>query len=124
MGDQDSTVDSLTHNLYEKSNFKNIILKLGKRGIYSVNKENKDHKGYSIDSFVSHAIDPVGAGDALIAYSTLTMLATNSLLISSIIGSFAAAVACEKSGNVPVTLEELLNKIENIQFSSSKYNEK
>ena len=44
-------------------------------------------------------------------FATLTMLATNSLLMSSIIGSFAAAIACEKNGNVPVTLEELLKKL-------------
>ena len=124
MGDQDSTVDRLTQHLYEKSDFKNIILKLGKRGVYAVNKENKDHKGYSIDSFALHPIDPVGAGDALISYATLTMLATNSLLMSSIIGSFAAAIACEKNGNVPVTLEELIKKIDNIELVSSKYHEK
>ena len=124
VGDQDSTVDRLTQHLYEKSDFKNIILKLGKRGVYAVNKENKDHKGYSIDSFALHPIDPVGAGDALISYATLTMLATNSLLMSSIIGSFAAAIACEKNGNVPVTLEELLKKIDNIELVSSKYHEK
>ena len=124
VGDQDSTVDRLTQHLYEKSDFKNIILKLGKRGVYAVNKENKDHKGYSIDSFALHPIDPVGAGDALISYATLTMLATNSLLMSSIIGSFAAAIACEKNGNIPVTLDELIKKIDNVELVSSKYHEK
>ena len=38
IGDQDSTVDRLTKLVHENSNFKNIILKLGKRGVYSMHK--------------------------------------------------------------------------------------
>ena len=115
IGDQDSTVDRLTKLVHENSNFKNIILKLGKRGVYSMHKTSvEEHKGYSIDSFADNVVDPVGSGDALLAYSTLSMLATKSLLLSSIIGSFAAAVACENNGNEPVLIGQLLKKISNV----------
>ncbi len=116
VGDQDSTVDRLTKLIHESSNFKNIILKLGKRGVYSMHKTSiEEHKGYSIDSFADNVIDPVGSGDALLAYSTLSMLVTKSLLLSSIIGSFAAAVACENNGNETVLTEQLLKKIVNVE---------
>ena len=116
IGDQDSTVDRLTKLVHENSNFKNIILKLGKRGVYSMHKTSvEEHKGYSIDSFADNVVDPVGSGDALLAYSTLSMLATKSLLLSSIIGSFAAAVACENNGNEPVLIGQLLKKISNVE---------
>ena len=125
VGDQDSTVDRLTQLLHEKSKSKNIILKLGEKGIYSVSKEkNIDHKGYSLDSFADNEIDPVGAGDALLAYSTLSMITTKSLLISSIIGSFAAAIACETNGNKPITTDQLTKKISQVQKDSNKYYEK
>ena len=75
----------------------------------------EEHKGYSIDSFADNVVDPVGSGDALLAYSTLSMLATKSLLLSSIIGSFAAAVACENNGNEPVLIGQLLKKISNVE---------
>lgn len=125
VGDQDSTVDRLTQLLYEKSNSKNIILKIGEKGIYSVSKDQDlDHKGYSLDSFADNEIDPVGAGDALLAYSTLSLIATKSLLISSIIGSFAAAIACETNGNKPISTEQLIKKISQVQKDSNKYYEK
>ena len=86
--------------------------------------KSEDHKGYSIDSFADHIADPVGAGDALLAYSTLCMISTNSLLISSILGSFAAAIACETDGNVPIKLNFLLKKISDVEKLSKNYYEK
>lgn len=118
LGDQDSTVNKLTEDLYEKCNYKNIILKLGSRGVFSVDrksKKNSSHQGYTLDSFAENIVDPVGSGDALLAYSTLTLLSTSNLLAASIIGSFAAACACEKDGNLTVTIEEVLKKIDQIE---------
>lgn len=87
-----------------------------------MSKESKEeHKGYSIDSFAENVIDPVGSGDALLAYSTLTMLKTKSLLISSIIGSFAAAIACENNGNQPVVIDQLLKKISDVEKHATQY---
>ena len=125
VGDQDSTVDRLTQLVYKNCKFANIILKLGKRGIYSLSKRSKqEHKGYSIDSFVENLVDPVGSGDALLAYSTLSMLVSKSLLISSIIGSFAAAIACENHGNEPILIEDMLKKISDIEKRSNQYDER
>lgn len=118
LGDQDLTVNKLTEDLYEKCNYKNIILKLGSRGVFSVDrksKKNSSHQGYTLDSFAENIVDPVGSGDALLAYSTLTLLSTSNLLAASIIGSFAAACACEKDGNLTVTIEEVLKKIDQIE---------
>jgi sugar/nucleoside kinase (ribokinase family) len=68
-----------------------------------------------LDSFVDNLVDPVGAGDALLAYSTLSMLVTNNPIISSIIGNFAAACECEHDGNVPISPSELRKKIEMVE---------
>ena len=125
VGDQDSTVDRLTQLVYENCKFSNIILKLGKRGIYSLSKQSKEeHKGYSLDSFAENLVDPVGSGDALLAYSTLSMLVTKSLLLSSIIGSFAAAIACENHGNEPILIESMMKKISDIEKQANQYDER
>jgi rfaE bifunctional protein kinase chain/domain len=118
LADQDSTVNKLTEELYELSGYKNIILKLGPKGIFSVDRTNQKldkHQGFSLDAFAENIIDPVGSGDALLSYSTLAMLCTSNLLASSIIGSFAAACACEKEGNVTVTPEDVIKKIDFIE---------
>ena len=66
---------------------------------------------FTIDAFADNVVDPVGAGDALLAYATLSLRATDSPVISSILGTMAAAVACEHDGNTPISPEQLLNKL-------------
>ncbi len=122
LGDQDSTVRDLVLKLYDKTKTKNIILKMGNKGIFSFlgSKNKKNDFAFSTDSFTNNAIDPVGAGDALLAYSTLSLIASKSLTISSIIGSIAAACECEKDGNIPITSQEVIARIEQIQ-KNTKY---
>ena len=64
-----------------------------------------------IDSFSDTVLDSVGAGDAFLAYATLSMLTKNNPAIAMILGSFAAAVECEKEGNIPVKPGDVLEKI-------------
>jgi sugar/nucleoside kinase (ribokinase family) len=64
-----------------------------------------------VDSFVDRLVDAVGAGDALLAYATLGILATRSAAVATILGSMAAACECECDGNVPVTPDDMRHKI-------------
>ena len=68
-----------------------------------------------MDSFCEKVTDPVGAGDALLAYSTLSQILTKSLTISSIIGSIAASLECEVNGNIPISAKDVINRIEKIE---------
>jgi sugar/nucleoside kinase (ribokinase family) len=68
-----------------------------------------------MDSFVENLVDPVGAGDALLAYSTLALLTSQSPVISSILGNLAAACECEHDGNHPISREHILAKLDKIQ---------
>ena len=99
--------------------YKNLILKLGDRGVFCVSNE-KDAKSsyFSVDSFATKVVDAVGSGDALLAYATLTMLAGGSLVAASILGSIAAACECEFDGNIPIKPEDILAKIEVIEHKS------
>ena len=96
-----------------------IILKLGKRGVLTSRPSGglKPEHYFSVDSFTQNPVDPVGAGDALLSYATLSMLATNNEVITTIIGSMAAACECEQEGNIPVTPEMVISKIRDIQRS-------
>ena len=125
LADQDSSISVLTRDLAEKTKFKNLILKLGPRGVVSVKpKNNKIRKkdktlAFALPSFSSKVIDSTGTGDALLSYATLSMIVTKSLVISSILGSLAGACECEKDGNVAITPEEIIKKINSIEDSSS-----
>jgi cytidyltransferase-like protein len=116
LADQDSTVGRLSQILTDKINCKNLILKLGSKGVFcKTSIKNSIDSYFSIDSFTNKPVDPVGAGDALLAYSGLSLYVSKSLVISSIIGSMAAAVECELDGNIPVKKNQVINKIKEIQ---------
>ena len=121
LADQDSTVGTLAKLLKEKSNYKNLILKLGSRGVFCASNKNQGRERFSVGSFAEEVLDAVGSGDALLAYSSLTLKATNSLVISSIIGSVAAACECEIDGNKPIRIENVLQKIDSIE-KKTKFN--
>ena len=116
LGDQDSTVGRLASLLKDSCNYKNLILKLGERGIFCLNSDSETKDAYfSVDSFANNVVDAVGSGDALLAYSTLAMMSTKSLVIASILGSMAAACECEIDGNVPIKTENVLAKIDAVE---------
>ncbi len=117
LGDQDSGIRPLASNLYDASRCRLLILKLGERGVLaccSADHESLD-SFFVIDSFVDRLVDAVGAGDALLAYATLAMLAVGDAGMATILGSMAAAVECECDGNIPVTADDLRSKIDGIE---------
>jgi sugar/nucleoside kinase (ribokinase family) len=62
-------------------------------------------------------VDTVGAGDALLAAATLVLTRTGDLVQSAILGSMAAAVSCEKEGNVSVTMADVQRKLARVEES-------
>ena len=116
LADQDSTVGGLIGALRKKTNSKNIILKLGSRGLVcSGSKAKAIDEVVSIGSFAENVLDAVGSGDALLAYSSLVLRVSGSLAAASIIGSIAAACECEIDGNKPITQDLILKKINSIE---------
>lgn len=118
LGDQDSSIGSLIGKLAQECRTANIILKLGSKGVIglSVGKDVEISNGdsFTLDSFVTKLIDPVGAGDALLAYAAITFFKSKSLPLATIIGSVAAACACEEEGNKPIDREKVINKFNQI----------
>lgn len=118
LGDQDSVVRPLALELYRRSKCKTLILKLGERGTitYRPSTEPGDYRAFfAIDSFVEQVVDAVGAGDAMLAYSTLAMIATKNEVIASILGCMAAGVECEHEANWPVMPEAVKKKIHRVE---------
>lgn len=118
LADQDSGIRPLAEELHRKTDCRYLILKMGDRGVLcSKSQIHEDMNSFFlVDSFVDHLIDPVGAGDALLAYGTLAFLASNSIEQAVILGSIAAACLCEHDGNVPVKPEDILKKLNQIEY--------
>jgi rfaE bifunctional protein kinase chain/domain/rfaE bifunctional protein nucleotidyltransferase chain/domain len=116
MGDQDSTVRPLALELYRKANCKYLILKMGERGIITYRAPDPNVRSFlTVDSFTENVVDAVGAGDALLAYASLSLARGGCPVTASILGSVAAAIACERDGNQPIEPEEILKKLAKVQ---------
>jgi bifunctional ADP-heptose synthase (sugar kinase/adenylyltransferase) len=117
LADQDSGIRPLASRLYDQAQCKLLILKLGERGVLTCN--STDHESldsfFVIDSFVDDLVDPVGAGDALLAYSTLAMLASRDETHATILGMIAAGCECEFDGNVPVTPVDVRARLDRVE---------
>jgi bifunctional ADP-heptose synthase (sugar kinase/adenylyltransferase) len=117
VGDQDSGVRPLASLVYDQARCKLLILKLGERGVLAC--RDKEHYSldsyFVIDSFVDKLVDAVGAGDALLAYSTLAMLSCRNDAAATILGTMAASCECEFDGNVPVTLDHVRAKMDAVE---------
>jgi bifunctional ADP-heptose synthase (sugar kinase/adenylyltransferase) len=117
LADQDSGIRPLASRLYDEAQCKLLIMKLGARGVMvccSPDHESLD-SFFVLDSFVDKVIDPVGAGDALLAYATLALAAGGNNAAATILGSMAAARECELDGNVPVTPKDVRDKIDRLE---------
>jgi sugar/nucleoside kinase (ribokinase family) len=68
---------------------------------------------------VDQLIDPVGAGDAFLAYSTLAYTVSKSEVVATIIGTIAAGIACEQEGNIEINVEKVKERINKIRQSLS-----
>jgi rfaE bifunctional protein kinase chain/domain/rfaE bifunctional protein nucleotidyltransferase chain/domain len=117
LGDQDSNLRSLASTLYVEAQCKVLILKLGERGSMTYKSQNPTDLGgwFQLDSFTTSALDPVGAGDALLAYASLALKVSGSPEQAAILGSIAAACECEVDGNVPVSHAEVAARIDAIE---------
>jgi len=117
LADQDSGIRPLASELYDLVECKTLMLKLGARGVLTCC--NKDHESldsyFTVDSFANNVVDPVGAGDALLAYATLAMLVSKDPVVATILGSIAAGCECEVNGNIPITQQNMMDKLEHIE---------
>ena len=94
-----------------------LLLKLGPRGALGFAEGESEAAGedrsFALGSYASVVVDPVGAGDAFLAYAVLSLLARpGCLATAAILGSFAAGAECEYDGNIPVTPERIMAKID------------
>jgi rfaE bifunctional protein kinase chain/domain/rfaE bifunctional protein nucleotidyltransferase chain/domain len=121
MGDQDSVIRPLGTALYEQAGCKIMMLKVGARGVLTFRDPGSVgmRSFFTVDSLARDSIlDPVGSGDALLAYATLTQIATSNEAISSIVGSIAAGIECEFEGNIPITPELITKRIKELETAS------
>jgi rfaE bifunctional protein kinase chain/domain len=121
LADQDSVIRPLALELYQQAKCKLLILKLGSRGSITYRKPSHEVRSFfTLDSYAETVNDPVGAGDALLAYATLALVTGQGEVVASLLGNIAAGIACEHDGNWQITPDEIRKKIDVLE-NRSKY---
>ena len=116
LGDQDSTVRPLAEELYKRANCRYLILKMGERGMITYRAPgNAVRTFFTVDTFTDKVVDAVGAGDAMLAYATIALVVSKSIVTASILGAIAAALACERDGNNPIDPADVLKRLDHVE---------
>ena len=90
------------------------MFKLGDKGLLTLRRKisKKDVRSFFvIDALEKNAIDPVGCGDALIAYASLSLYVSKNPVIASILGSVSASIMSTVNGNIPITKNKVRDKL-------------
>jgi len=104
-------------NLLHQTGAQQALITLGKQGLLTFDSppEQADAgqrlRSEYLPAFASHAIDPLGCGDALLATASLCVAAGGSLYAAALLGSLAAALEAEQIGNHPITADQLLAQL-------------
>ena len=105
----------LANNLQKKSNVKNLIIKLGGEGIF-IRPEKKYKKNSlkedKIEAMNLSAKDTAGAGDSLLAVTSMSLATGASIWESSFLGSLAAAIQVGTVGNKVIKKKDLIRELE------------
>ena len=106
---------TMIESLKKISKANNVILTLGSEGILIKSNKNKIHTD-RIEALNKSPKDVAGSGDALLVISSLILLLSKDIWIASFLGSVASAIQCNNIGNKPISIDELLNLIKEMQI--------
>ena len=110
--DKDSGLEAISNKMFNETNCKNLIMKLGSEGfiVYGQNGSsalNREH----FPALNANPIDVMGAGDSLLAVMATGMASGQSLMSTAALAGCMASLAVERMGNTPVSQEELRERL-------------
>lgn len=112
--DFSSGMGAVVWNLLEQTGARQAMITLGKQGLVTFDRPAGSAatdrlRSEYVPSLATHAVDPLGCGDALLATASLALAAGGSLQAAALLGSVAAAIEASHIGNHPLDAEELLD---------------
>ncbi|HUJ72912.1 MAG TPA: PfkB family carbohydrate kinase [Verrucomicrobiae bacterium] len=121
--DRESGIADLGAHLLTVTGNKSLLITLADRGvmIFEIKDKPLDEEARSmpqhelkkmmwteyLPSFSRYTVDPMGAGDAMLATTACALAAGCSIMQATYLGNCGAAVECSKVGNIPLGREEL-----------------
>lgn len=101
----------LSESLKKVCDTKNIILTLGEAGILMLSPSDETDR---LPTFNKNPTDVAGAGDSLYITTSMALALGSNIWSAGYLGSIAASVQSSRVGNLPITVKDLIDKINNI----------
>jgi sugar/nucleoside kinase (ribokinase family) len=111
--DNSSGLVILAEALRQQAEAEQVFVKLGAEGmlIYGREKGSKEEMTDQLPAFNSAPKDVVGAGDSLLACSSLALSVGADIWQSAYLGSLAAACQISRLGNSPLSAAHLITEL-------------
>ncbi|SDT85494.1 PfkB family carbohydrate kinase [Desulfobacula phenolica] len=111
--DFESGLVVLAEKLRNKALADNVLITLDKDGILIHAGASRPEKWVTdrLNAMNPVATDPAGAGDSLLTCSALAAAAGADIWQCAYLGSLAAACQVERTGNIPISIEDMMAKI-------------
>ncbi len=121
MSDAEGSLSTLAYRAIEKSETKQLIVTVAKRGLVTFDRPSHDRAAAAwrgrllseyLPSFATRVVDRLGGGDAVLAFSALTRALGGSLMQAAYLASLAAALSIERMGPTAVSAGELRARVD------------
>ena len=115
-----SGLNAVVHQLLQATAAKQALITMGKQGLVAFDQHRPTAAGESwerhlrsayLPSLAHHVIDSLGCGDALLSVASATLAAGGSLHAAAFLGSIAASIEAEQLGNIPVTVDGVMARL-------------
>ena len=111
MQNNDDGLIILSESLKRKCDSRNIILTLGEAGILMLSSLEETDR---LPTFNLNPSDVAGAGDSLYITASMVLALGGGIWSAGYLGSVAASIQSGRVGNLPITSDDLIYKIQNI----------
>ncbi len=103
----------IADEIQKSSNAENVFLKLGGDGVLLHSRDRKQQPIVTdrLDALNINPVDVSGAGDSMLTSASLALACGSDIWSSGLIGSYAAALQVSRVGNIPLTQDQLIERI-------------
>ena len=99
--------------LSEDQKIKNLIVTMGSQGSTLYNKKTKTF--FHNEAYTKNAVDKIGAGDTMLALTSICLYKKLTEQLSLVVGSIAAAISVRNIGNkISINKVDILKTLEHL----------
>lgn len=126
----DESLPVVAWRLFQQTGARHAMITLGAEGLVACSRKDIDADenehvsrvtSEHVPSLVTHAVDPLGCGDALLAAATLALTVGAPPIAGAFLGTLAAAAEAQRLGNVPISAADLRQSVARIHGARLVY---